>query len=103
MSPLRISLCIALFTSAITFAEPASAQVYYGTAYTTAMSVTLLPAPNYVVYSPNYMAWRSAGYYGGNWGPYYYNPQAMYPYTPGNAIWPHSIPAYAPTPRYYHR
>jgi hypothetical protein len=96
MSRFQIPLFVALFANAITFSEPASAQVYYSTSNYSATPVTLLPAPNYVVYSPSFMAWRSAGYYAGNWGPYYYNPQALYPYIPGNAIWPNRLPAYAP-------
>jgi hypothetical protein len=103
MSPLRVSLCVALFAGTITFAEPASAQVYYSGSYYASTPVTLMPAPNYVVYSPNFMAFRSAGYYGGNWGPYYYDPPALYPYIPGNAIWPNRLPTYVPAPWGYRR
>jgi hypothetical protein len=48
------------------------------------------------VYSPSYLAWRSSGYYGGNWGPYYYNPTAVYPYVSPAIIWPNVIPTYPP-------
>jgi hypothetical protein len=99
MRSLRISCCAAvcavLFQFAVWDAKPASAQIYYGTAITPT-PIYLLPSPNYVVYSPNFLAHRSAGYYGGNWGPYYYNPPALYPYIPGNAIYPNIIPYYPP-------
>lgn len=96
MSILSTSVLGAVCASAaFAVVEPVEAQVYYSYPVST-QPLYALPSPNYVVYSPTFMAWRSAGYYGGNWGPYYYAPEALYPVIPGNAIWPTSIPATPP-------
>ncbi len=93
---IRARSCLPLFMACVLgTTTDTSAQSYYGSPIGVTV-VTPLPAANYVVYSPSFLGWRSAGYYGGNWGPYYYNPPAMYPYTPGNAIWPNRLPAYPP-------
>ena len=74
----------------------AKAQVYYYYGTPVVAPAYPLPAPNYVVYSPSFIGWRSAGYYGGNWGPYYYQPVMVAPYVSGTMIWPNTIPAYPP-------
>ena len=90
----RMLLLSGLLT-ALVFTSPASAQVYYYESNFIAPAYPL-PAPNYVVYSPSFLAWRSAGYYGGNWGPYYYNPPALYGQISGTTIWPTQVQADPP-------
>lgn len=91
MKLLQTSLCAAVCAAGFLFAgpgaKPASAQIYYAQPVVTAPAYYAPPYPTYVVHSPSYLGWRSAGYYGGNWGPYYYDPAALSPYVSPTVIW----------------
>lgn len=97
----RVTACAVLFSLVALWTEPVSAQVYYY--QPTVQPVYPLPGPNYVVYSPSFLAWRSSGYYAGNWGPYYYDPPALYPVLSANMISPTVTYATPPVVWYYGR
>lgn len=106
MKFIRTSLCAAGCAAGFLFAgpgaKPASAQIYYAqTAAVAPVYYYAPPYPNYTVYSPSFLAWRSAGYYGGNWGPYYYDPAALSPYVSPAVIWPNLRYATPPMTRPY--
>lgn len=102
---MRTSLCAAVCAAGIQFAvigsEQATAQIYYQQPVAAAPVYYAPPYPNYVVYSPSYLGWRSAGYYGGNWGPYYYDPATLSPYVSPTVIWPNMRYATPPMTRPY--
>lgn len=106
MTSLRRSMLAAICAAVMQFTvfgvDSASAQIPMGQTVVTP-GWTPLPSPGYVVYSPSYLAWRSAGYYGGNWGPYYYDPAQLYPYISGTTIWPITVQPYPPIGTYYRR
>jgi hypothetical protein len=84
---LCLPVCAAAFLWAALDAEPVSAQVvYYGNPVVIVPQVYVPPQPNLLYYSPTFIGWRSAGYFGGNGVPYYTNAYYAGPYYSGPIV-----------------
>lgn len=100
---LFVAICAASVHFAVTGAQSANAQVY--DSQPVVITPVYAPSGAYspVVYTTSYLAWRSAGYYGGNWGPYYYNPPQLVPYISPSVIWPNRVDVSPPVTTPYRR